>query len=284
MGIYDRNYYRDDLPALKPWDRYSMVANLIILNVALLLANFIFTNRSNFISHAMELSPSHLMQPWNWYRFLTYGFMHGDVWHLLFNMLTLYFLGQAVENRYGKWEFLRFYLLTIVVCGVLHAVFGQLLPATLSGATVIGASGGVVAVVMLFVYNFPNATLMLWGVLPVPAWAIGVLTVLANVFGTQRFVAYDVHLLGIAIATIYYFGNLNFDGLGRISQSFSNVLKRKPKLRIHKDEDDVPASRDEQEADRLLDKIYREGQGSLTVKEQKFLEQYSRRVREKRNS
>ncbi len=62
------------------------------------------------------------------------------------------------------------------------------------------------------------------------------------------------------------------------------MFKRKPKLRVHREEDEesVP-TRDEAEADRLLEKIHRQGQSSLTAKEQKFLENYSRRVREKRS-
>lgn len=289
MGISDRGYYQDDVPSLRPWDRYSMVTNLIIINVVVLLANLIFTNRSDAIVKFLELRSGDLFRPWDWYRLLTYGFVHApDVpSHILFNMLSLYFLGQAVEQRYGRWEFLRIYLLTIVFGGLLFCLIRALSPGPQSEA-VIGASGAVIAVVMLFVYNYPQATLMIWGVLPVKAWVVGVITVVLDVFGTGGAgttggggVAYDVHFAGFLFATVYYFAGFNFAALSFERLRLANPFKRKPKLRVHKAEEESP-SRDEIEADRILDKIYREGQSSLTPKEQQFLENYSRRVRQKR--
>lgn len=291
MGIYDRNYYRDNVPALKPWDHYSMVTNLIIVNAAVMVANFALTNRDNAIVNFLSLNAGHLSQPLQWYRLLTYGFAHDPSGpsHILFNMLSLYFLGQAVEDRYGRWEFLRFYLVTIFFGGLFFCC-RNLFMENYRGS-VLGASGGVVGVVMLYVYNYPNAKLMIWGVLPVNAWVVGVLTVLLNLFGTgqvdpgsgKSIVAYDVHLVGIACATIYYFAGLDFGQLTNWS-SLRRSFQRKPKLRVHKVEEPPASSRDEIEADRLLDKIYREGQKSLTPKEQQFLERYSRQVREKRGS
>ncbi len=281
MGIYDRSYYREELPALQPWDKYSMVTNLIIANVAVLVLTFIFTSRDDTIASLLMLDARHIREPWNWYRFLTYGFVHGDIFHLLFNMFTLYFLGQAVEVRYGRWEFLRIYLFTIVISGLAYALL-RFIPGMPLGP-VVGASGAVVGVCMLYVFNYPNATISLFGVIPMKAWMFGVFMVISNVFGTQQYVAYDVHLAGILCATGYYYGGLNFEFMDNISGSLRNLFKRKPKLRVHREEDDEPAaSRDEIEADRLLEKIHRQGQSSLTTKEQKFLENYSRRVREKR--
>ncbi len=282
MGIYDRSYYREEIPAFQPWDKYSMVTNLIIINAVVLVLNFLFTNRDDAISNFLELRASDLAEPWNWYRFLTYGFVHGDVMHLLLNMISLYFLGQAVEVRYGRWEFLRFYLLTIIVSGL---VFGLLrLVTDLPQRPVVGASGAVVGVSMLYVYNYPQATIMFAGILPLKAWVFGVLMVLGNLMGTSRYVAYDIHLVGIACATAYFFGNLNLGFMENAGASMRGMFKRKPKLRVHREEDEesVP-TRDEAEADRLLEKIHRQGQSSLTAKEQKFLENYSRRVREKRS-
>lgn len=282
MGIYDRSYYREEVPALQPWDKYSMVTNLIIINAALLVLNFLFTNRDNAISEFLLLRATDLNEPWNWYRFLTYGFVHGDVMHLLLNMISLYFLGQAVEARYGRWEFLRFYLLTIIISGVVYGLL-RLIPG-FPGGRVLGASGAVVGVSMLYVYNYPQATIMFAGVIPMKAWLLGILTVVGNLTGTSRYVAYDVHLVGIACATAYYYLNINLGFMENASDSLRGMFKRKPKLRVHREEDDDPLpTRDEAEADRLLEKIHREGQSSLTSKEQKFLEKYSRRVREKRN-
>lgn len=282
MGIYDRNYYREELPTFQPWDKYSMVTNLIIVNAALLVLNFLFTNRNNAISEFLLLRAGDLTEPWNWYRFLSYGFVHGNFMHLVLNMISLYFLGQAVEARYGRWEFLRFYLSTILISGLVFALL-RLIPG-MPGSRVLGASGAVVGVSMLYVYNYPQATILFAGVIPVKAWVFGILMVVSNLVGTSQFVAYDVHLVGIACATAYYFGNVNLAFMENASENFRGMFKRKPKLRVHRDEEaELEPSRDEVEADRLLEKIHRDGKESLSTKEQKFLENYSRRVREKRN-
>ncbi len=284
MGIYDRTYYQDDVPGTKPWDRFSMVTNVIIVNVAVMVLNMVFTSRDDALLKAIALYPEDLWQPLHWYRFLTYGFGHSsqNLFHILFNMMALYFLGQAVEMKYGRIEFLRIYLSTIVVAGLSYCVIRAFVPYR-EGTNVLGASGGVEGIVMLFVYNFPNATLSIWGVLPVKAWIVGIITIVINIMGNDRHVAYDVHLAGIAFTTLYFFGNLSFDLLSNLFRAPTTWFKRKPKLRVHVPSDDPPPpSRDETEADRILDKIYREGQGSLTAKEQQFLENYSRKVREKR--
>lgn len=260
-----------------------MVINLIIINVVVMVANLLFTNRTNAIVEFLSLRTGDLLRPWDWYRLLTYGFVHdtNGVSHLLFNMLSLYFLGQAVEHRYGRWEFLRIYLSMIVFGGLLYSLIRVMPDAEMS--SVVGASGGVIGIVMLFVYNYPQATLMIWGVLPVKAWVVGVMTVVLGVLFTSGNVAYDVHFAGFLFATLYYYGGLNLGALSFQGLSIPNPFKRKPKLRVHKADESSP-TRDEVEADRILDKIYREGQASLTPKEQQFLENYSRRVRQKRGS
>ena len=88
------------------------------------------------------------------WQFVTYIFLHGDLVHIILNMLGLFFLGRSVEQFYGRKEFLRFYLTTIVVAGLIWALATalacRLAGVPLQGAAV-GASGAVVGVVILFV-------------------------------------------------------------------------------------------------------------------------------------
>ena len=80
------------------------------------------------------------------------------------------FLGRSVEERYGKWEFLRFYLVAIVLGGIYWTI------RTWNGGNqgMVGASGGVTAVCMLFVFCFPRVEVLMMGVIPIPAWVLGV--------------------------------------------------------------------------------------------------------------
>ena len=84
----------------------------------------------------------------------------------------------------------------------------------------IGASGAVAGVVVLYAANFPHRTLLLFFVLPVPAWFAGVLLVVMDAYGMVRAnpedpVAYLVHLAGAAIAFTYYRAGWNFGDLIR---------------------------------------------------------------------
>ncbi len=286
MGIYDRDYYQaDQMRPLRPWDNKSMVTLLIIANVVVHVANFVLTNNSNQISNILSLYPGNLVQPWMWYRLITYGFVHAHIFHLLFNMLTLYFLGRQVEDKYGKGEFLRIYLVMLFLCGVgwcLLRMNSQELNFQL-----LGASGAVTGIAMLFVFSFPQATLMLYGVLPVKAWVLGIGIVVMNVISTSDTVAYDVHLIGVALAALYFYTNISLNVMGDWFQNAKVMVRGKRRgFKVHRaddfDEKEPTASKDEIEADRLLDKIHRQGKDSLSSREQKFLEAYSRKVREQR--
>ena len=157
MGIHDRDYYQaGELRPLRPWDTKSMITLLIIANVMLHVANFLLTRRDAAISNFFALQPEDIANPLEWFRLVSYGFVHdpSNIFHLVFNMLTLYFLGRQVEDKYGKWEFLRIYVAALAICGIawclLRYVSGE--PGRL-----VGASGAVTTVAMLFVFSFPNA-------------------------------------------------------------------------------------------------------------------------------
>ena len=120
MGIYDRNYYREesDLNLAPSWNQRSAVSTLIIVNVVVWVANIVLSQAQRFtpgfqgvVNEFLLLSSEDRLSPLYWWRTITYGFAHDAVspFHLLFNMLGLYFLGRAVEERYGRNEFLRIY-------------------------------------------------------------------------------------------------------------------------------------------------------------------------------
>ena len=285
MGIHDRSYYREDgLPPVAPWDQRSMVSILIVVNVAIFIANFVLSNRSGAITNLLSLDPEVMHQPWQWYRVISYGFAHSsrDVMHIVFNMASLYFLGRSVEERYGRFEFLRFYLVAIALGGLYWTA------KTWGGNQgMLGASGGVTAVCMLFVFCYPRVEILLMGVIPIPAWVLGILIILGNILGGRGGVAYDVHLVGAAFATLYFYGNLNFSFMENFTDRISLSWRQKKRgFKVHRPEElkepEAPLTKDEVEADRILAKIHQLGQDSLTAAERKFMESYSRRVRERR--
>ena len=285
MGIYDRDYYGGQRPGTQLRGPRTMVGWIILINVVVFLADGVFTPFDtcgmNTISNFLACKTDTLLRPWLWWQFITYGFAHApfqvNPWHIVFNMLGLYFLGPPVEQRYGSREFLRVYMAMVIFGGILYSAISL---AEGGHGLVVGASGAVTGVVLLFAVNFPRQTLLLFFVLPVPAWVVGVLIVITNLFGQAGYgdeqVAYGVHLAGIAFAGAYYYFGWNLTRLtGRVSFDW---LKRRPKLRVHSpdQEDNAAGDKLRREVDRILEKIHQQGEASLTRKERRTLEAASR--------
>ncbi|HLA86308.1 MAG TPA: rhomboid family intramembrane serine protease [Thermoguttaceae bacterium] len=303
MGFYDRDYYRDDQPGFQLRGPRTMVGWIILVNVVVFIADGLFTPtpspNATTICNILACKSYTLVRPWLWWQFVTYGFTHTpfqiSVMHILSNMLGLFFLGPAVEQRYGSREFLRLYLAMIVLGGVAWSALCMIQgdrAVTINGETfypmMVGASGAVTGVVLLFAFNFPRQMLLLFFVIPVPAWLVGALLVATNLFGQAGYgdqhIAYSVHLSGLAFAGAYYYFGWN---LGRVTGRLSfDWLKRRPKFRVHspgRDEDDGPTDdRLAREVDRILQKIHDQGEASLSKQERRTLEAASRQYQKQR--
>jgi hypothetical protein len=145
--------------------------------------------------------------------------------------------------------------------------------------------------VVLFALNFPRSTILLFFVLPMPAWLFGALVVAYDIFGAvgqspAANVAYSAHLAGAAFALIYYKQRWKFTRLtdGRFQWlRLPAWFGGKPRLRVHrpKDEPEEGALGADltREVDRILEKIGREGEANLTAKERRTLETASRQYR-----
>lgn len=299
MGLYDRDYLQDNYqPRWTGGGTRMMVTNLVILNAGVFLLNaFLGRDASDGSWPLLQwfaARPEHLVQPWMWWRMLTSGFVHDPtgISHVFWNMFGLFIFGRDVEWRYGRQELLWVYLVAIVSGSFIWCLRNHLQDA--SQSQLIGASGGVTAIILLFVYNFPHRTILLMFVFPVPAWVLGVLIIAGNATGVLGMsgdarTAFDVHLVGAAFATAYFFGGWNLTrwswGLGRRPGGGSRRgwprWRKKSALRLHDPQDEQP-DREEAEADRILAKVSREGLDSITSKERRKLEAYSRRVRQRR--
>lgn len=97
------------------------------------------------------------------YRLLTYGFTHADFQHLLFNMIGLFFFGYYVEEKLGSYEFLLFYIISGLFCGLLSYVFYFLVLD--KSVLVIGASGSVYAVMTAFLILYADKRINFFGLI-----------------------------------------------------------------------------------------------------------------------
>jgi membrane associated rhomboid family serine protease len=135
----------------------------------------------------------------------TYMFVHGGLQHLFFNMLGLVFFGLSAEKAIGSKEFLLFYLVTGTISGL--ASFAVYLFSGLYYVVLLGASGAIYAVLLLFAVVFPRSRIFIWGILPVPAPLLVLIyagiAVFNQVFSMGRGVAHMTHLAGFAAAWLY---------------------------------------------------------------------------------
>ena len=135
--------------------------------------------------------------PW---QVVTYGFLHGNLLHLFFNMLALYMFGSDIERVFGGRRYFLYYL----VC-VLAAAAAQLAVSAMSTGPAyptVGASGGVFGLLLAYGMYFPRRTVMLiFPPIPMPAWLFvivyGLIELYFGVTGTLAGIAHFAHLGGM---------------------------------------------------------------------------------------
>lgn len=163
------------------------VRRLLFANVGVFFLQLVMPG----ITRSFEYVPVLILrQPWT---VLTYMFLHGDIWHILFNMMGLFFFGPAVEQQIGSDRFVRLYFLS--------GISGALLSTVLAPQTgIIGASAGVFGIMLAFAHFWPNAPIYIWGILPVPARVLVLVTTALSLYsgitGSRGGVADFAHLGG----------------------------------------------------------------------------------------
>src|SRR5713101_2941801 len=141
---------------------------LIAANVAMFIAQSVFP----VLTEVLGLRPSFVLRAgWLW-QLATYMFLHGGIFHLLFNMLALWMFGAQLEQKWGTRYFLKFYFVTGIGAGVLTVLF-SLLPfgfaQQLHGSNIIGASGAIYGLLLAYALYFPDRPIYMYFVFPIPA-------------------------------------------------------------------------------------------------------------------
>ncbi|MGA2265608.1 MAG: rhomboid family intramembrane serine protease [Phycisphaerae bacterium] len=295
MPIENRPYMQDDSPAGAPRGGYSfglprptrVVGILLLANLAMFVAQLIFAaatrhNRTWTLDDYLGVTVGDAWQVW---RYLTFQFLHdtGNLWHLALNMLGLYMLGAPLEQLWGGRRFVVFYLSCGVVAGVAYVILGLLtgLDRTLP---IIGASGGVYGILLAAAVLMPHFRLIiLFFFVPIrlaAALVFGgmVLTVLSSLSAGHAAEAMSdvAHLGGAAAAAVWIWVLPRLRSAG---SAFGGRLRQGAWERAMKQQ-----QAEQEEIDRILQKIHDQGLGSLTGKERHTLQNasHSRRRRDNR--
>lgn len=181
-----------------------MPTTLLIILAATCIVSFMAFNNRRLIDDLI-LWPPAIERKREYYRLVTYGLIHADGMHLLFNMMTLFFFGRAMEPFYnqslGAFGFGLFYLGGLVV---------SILPTYLKNRHntnyhSLGASGAVSAVLFGFIMLYPWSRILVL-VVPMPAIIYAVLYVAYSVYMDRRGqgnINHSAHLWGAAYGVIF---------------------------------------------------------------------------------
>jgi membrane associated rhomboid family serine protease len=305
MGIQNRDYLKDE-PGWNGggyganWQSKSQVVKLIIVTAAVFLLQ-ILTSRSadgSAVTDWLSLEAGPLFRQGQIWRLLTYAFCHSqrDLLHIVMNMYMLYVIGTVVCSLTGDREFFWFYICSAIFAGICSVSFYVIqgidqVTRQDDDVMIIGASGAVMAVFMLFALHYPRQKMLMFGIVPIEVrWLLAlyvvfdgwpVLKMLAGGAVTSR-VAHSAHLGGLLFGYLYFRWNM------RICLWWDSFAGRLPKfrrssknLRVFNPEAQ-PAADISEKVDEILEKISREGEASLTARERNILTQASRKLRKDR--
>ena len=303
MALYDRDYYRAGRSAPMFAAVQSAVALIIIANVLIWILQNVFPPFSQFLG----CSSSDIFQgfPQVW-KLVTACFAHSTdgILHILCNMFLVFLFGRHLEEIYGKRDFLVLYLVGGAVAIFCEVVFHQVTSQPydpvrdMRDIPILGASGSVMALVVIYGMHFPHRIVLLFGIVPMPIWLLCVLFILADLFGAiapSSGVANVAHLGGAAFGFCYRYFDLRWVRVRswlpsrrtraprrRGSRSGRGASSREdgPRLFEQRPSGGDPQSQAvSKRIDELLEKIHQEGMGSLSEEEYEFLQENSRRYR-----
>jgi membrane associated rhomboid family serine protease len=169
---------------------------LIGANVAMFFAMMFLPEPATL--DALGLMPFLVVRKFWLWQLATYMFLHGGLFHILFNMLALWMFGAELERIWGTRYFLKFYFVTGIGAAMLTVVF-SLLPFEFAGqrygANIIGASGAIYGLLLAYARYFPDRPIYMYFLFPIPA------KIFVMIMGAIAFYASLTQAGGVANAT-----------------------------------------------------------------------------------
>ncbi len=276
-----------------PW-QMSAVSILVLATVAVFLLDWMARGVLSQYGALTVVDTVYRLQVW---RLLTYQFLHGGFWHIFINMLILWMLGRYLEAGLGRKQFFYLYFLSGVVGGLaqigfdfaMHAQYG--VQWTSRGALhylempAVGASGSVMGVLMAFGTLYPREILYVFiFFFPVPIearWLALGYFVIETIYAWQALstgaitgVAHAAHAGGLVVGFVWIkFGQAIYGRLKALAPKGGGPGSPRRWQGLGRE----PAER--AEVDRILEKIHRQGIDSLSTREKLFLQEMSRKYR-----
>jgi membrane associated rhomboid family serine protease len=191
-----------------------MVKKLIIITSAAFLLTYIPAQ----IFHSpifdlpfewLALQPDLVIHRFYVWQLVTYLFLHGGWFHIIFNMFALWMFGADLESLWGGKKFLVYYFITGAGAGILDVVLNDIFRPTIPTAT-IGCSGAVYGLLMAYGMLFPERLIYLYMIIPIKAkWFVvimGAIEFVSSFGGPGTGVSHFAHLGGMLFGFLYLRG------------------------------------------------------------------------------
>lgn len=221
---------------------------------------------------------------------VTYMFLHGGLGHIFFNMFALWMFGTELEGNYGTGRFYLLYFLGGIIGGMFHILITGAVPT-------IGASAGVMAIVVAYGFTYPNRIIYINLLIPMKAkWlAIGyvALDLIGAFSSAYSGVAHLAHLGGALVGYLFTIKPLVFDRILRFFHQMPKIIKiekvgsksspkkEKKSFTVNSsNSEDEKAAYYQKKVDEILDKINEVGYLNLSDDDRDLLDRGSRFLRE----
>jgi membrane associated rhomboid family serine protease len=201
MAYSDRSYARSylgvpGLPRAIKW--------LIITNVAVFLLGWALPSLNQSLIYYCALIPSFVVKRFFVWQLATYMFLHGGIWHILFNMLALWMFGSDLETTWGTRRFLQFYFFTGIGAGICVVVLNYLF--SNPNVPTIGASGAIYGILLAWAVLWPDRIILFSFLFPMKVkyfvMIFGAIAFL-NSFNVNSGVSEFAHLGGMAFGYVF---------------------------------------------------------------------------------
>lgn len=278
----------DDLKSVFT-QRGTGLMRIILINVAVFLVvnivdQFLQFKGSNVsLLYLLALPGDYLLALKHCWVFITYMFLHQNLMHILFNMLWFYWLGNIFVEYVGNKRLVSVYILGGLSGGVLYTLMSLLFPLYFQNTFLLGASAGVLAVVIATAILVPNFIINLLFIGPVKLKYLALASfILSTVLDFSQNTGGKIAHLGGAIFGLIYMlqyknGNDITKPINKLFDFVVSIFSRNPKIRVSyrkkvsDDEYNLDRKAKQERVDAILDKISKSGYDALTKEEKDFL-------------
>lgn len=270
---------------------FSGFVSLVIIGITSIISYKGFASSSYYARYEFEVEKILLYRDYK--RLFTSAFLHVNWQHFIFNMVSLLFFGFGLESELGPVKYLILYLVSAVGGNLLALMIHRKNPSYSS----VGSSGAINGVIFAAIATMPHIRIFF-----LPGWIFGVLFILFSVYairsGKQN-IGHETHLagalIGMLVAIAFTPSILQYNAIPLLlmflpTLAFMIVIITKPQLlmvdnhwfmeKYNYTVDDYYNARrqnNQQELDRILDKINQRGINSLSRKERESLEEFSKK-------